>query len=297
MYYQLLTPPLIDEALRFIKVKEYLCTDLSQKLLTYKKGQQASKDCLFLLLDTNNRICGILCLCSNGRILHFLPFDDFCTEIATITIKLLVDFYGPSSMHTLFCVVGMDTGSEFLGNCAIRAGLKSSLEITDFQLMIFQPQESVDDASILQKKLDGYTLHHCLLTDIDLLDDLNNAYYYEEVLPKYLKCNKFILHKELEKTLQNQTIYALLDANKIAIAKVATNAIGLHWCQLGGVYTDPQFRNQGCASFLVAYIAKKLKRSGYNSVLFVKKENIPAIRVYTKIGFKQKTGFKIIYFK
>jgi len=296
MFYQLLTPSLIDKTIEFIKPNEYLCTGLSEKLLAFKKMPTISKEHFFLLFNDNNDICGILCFCSNGRVLHFLPFTEFSSEIFSCTIKLLQNFYS-RTIHTLFCIVGMGSGCDFLTKCAIQAGLSSPQIEIDYTLMVFKQQIPTKNTLSIQKTNLGLSLHRCFLQDLDLLDDLNTAYYFEEVFSPFFKCNKFILRKELEKSLQNQITYALITEKNIAVSKVATNAIGLNWCQLGGVYTHPLYRNKGCASSLVSYIAQKLKVSGFNTVLFVKKNNIAAIKTYLKAGFVKKDIFKIIYFK
>ncbi|ULQ59196.1 GNAT family N-acetyltransferase [Brucepastera parasyntrophica] len=101
--------------------------------------------------------------------------------------------------------------------------------------------------------------------------------------------------KNLSEALKVQHIY-LLYSGGCPLAKAGTNALGLFWDQLGGVYTLPQYRGQGLATALVSHLVRKRLVLGRKVVLFVKVLNPAAKKVYEKIGFKTDAGFRISYF-
>ena len=57
---------------------------------------------------------------------------------------------------------------------------------------------------------------------------------------------------------------------------------------IGGVYTHPKFRNRGYATSVVSYWVMEAFKHTRNACLWVRSDNIPAIRLYNKIGFKFK---------
>ncbi|MHA1469231.1 MAG: GNAT family N-acetyltransferase, partial [Candidatus Asgardarchaeia archaeon] len=62
------------------------------------------------------------------------------------------------------------------------------------------------------------------------------------------------------------------------------------------VYTHPSFRNKGLATSVCSAISKELLSLSKEVILWVAKDNLPAIRVYEKIGFK-KTKYILLGFK
>jgi GNAT superfamily N-acetyltransferase len=53
-----------------------------------------------------------------------------------------------------------------------------------------------------------------------------------------------------------------------------------------GVYTDPAFRGKGFSTSTMSALVKELFRLRVRPSLWVAEENVPAVRVYEKIGFK-----------
>ncbi|MGC9209332.1 MAG: GNAT family N-acetyltransferase [Nitrososphaeria archaeon] len=56
---------------------------------------------------------------------------------------------------------------------------------------------------------------------------------------------------------------------------------------IGGVVTREEFRNRGFATSVVSKLAYYIIKGGKIASLYVREDNIPAIRVYKKIGFKE----------
>ena len=122
------------------------------------------------------------------------------------------------------------------------------------------------------KKLDynlppQIVLRKCLPEDDEGLYVLQKQYELVEVLPPGTEHNPARCRLALQKSLKSQLIFALFD-NGSAVAKAGTNAVGVNFAQIGGVFTDVKYRNKGFAAFLTNYIAHKLCKNGKRVVLF-----------------------------
>jgi hypothetical protein len=61
---------------------------------------------------------------------------------------------------------------------------------------------------------------------------------------------------------------------------------------IGGVYTHPNHRNKGYATLATSTVTEEALKHAETAALFVRSDNLPAIRVYEKIGYK-KIGEKL----
>jgi RimJ/RimL family protein N-acetyltransferase len=61
---------------------------------------------------------------------------------------------------------------------------------------------------------------------------------------------------------------------------------------IGGVYTAPDHRNKGYASLATSAVTREALRKAEKAALFVRSDNLPAISVYEKIGYR-KIGEKL----
>ena len=65
---------------------------------------------------------------------------------------------------------------------------------------------------------------------------------------------------------------------------------------LGGVYTLPKYRNCGLAKALLNGVTQQFAARAKKCTLFVRTQNLAAIKVYEKTGFKKFCNFEIIYY-
>ena len=131
--------------------------------------------------------------------------------------------------------------------------------------------------------------------DAAVLLSLELEYQKEEVFLDSSLINNSQIYHNLRTSLLEQEVY-YVTSGIVPIAKAGTNAIGQKWNQIGGVYTEKDFRSKGLSSWLMDYILNILESDGKKTVLFVKEENIAAEKVYTKLGFEKKKNFNIIYY-
>lgn len=132
----------------------------------------------------------------------------------------------------------------------------------------------------------------CGENDVERLCPLQEAYEAEELGKKTRKNGGQALRLRMRYTLQNQTILAYADGDQF-LAKAGTNAKGIQWCQIGGVYTRPHIRGNGIAGVLLESLVRDIHREHKSAVLFVRPKNKAAIRVYRKTGFIECGGFRI----
>ncbi len=176
--------------------------------------------------------------------------------------------------NKIFCVLGISKDTE---------NIKKILKVTSF---------STNEYSLLKENSSKqYSIEKNLLKikkarkkDTISLFPLEKAYILEEVLVESSLLNQQAVLLNLKKTCTNQSVF-YGSLNKEIIAKVNTNGQGFGYNQIGGVYTKPEYRNQGISTYLMKILLNEIHISGKNAVLYVKKENKPALALYKKLGF------------
>ncbi len=141
-----------------------------------------------------------------------------------------------------------------------------------------------------------FKIVRCGIRDADVLMPLQLAYEAEEVLPPCRTQNPAVTRKNLERILKTEYVVALQNSRGEPAAKANTNAVGIRWAQIGGVYTAPDFRRKGCASLLVETLAEKIVASNRLPVLYARNGNEAAQKAYTALGFTKTGGFTIAYY-
>jgi len=146
----------------------------------------------------------------------------------------------------------------------------------------FNSSYSQDDIVICEKK------------DAPALMKLHTGFLKEEVLPAGKELYMPSLLHDLEKILSTQTTIAIKGKDGF-IGKAQTNAASPKFIQIGGVYTLPQYRKQGCAELLTKTISNQILSKDKFPILFVNKRNKPAVSLYKKCGFKAFGTFCVVY--
>lgn len=124
---------------------------------------------------------------------------------------------------------------------------------------------------------------------------LQIAYEVEEVLLPGRRANPAASKASLTESLKHQLVLVAYYHGE-AIGRVATNARGYTFAQIGGVYTDPAWRGKGLARWLMSHLISRLDETGYGASLFVKPNNVAALRLYERLGFSFESDFRISYY-
>ncbi len=269
----------INIALEFLIPHEYKCMSLVSHLLRH---DSINSDTIYIVKKKGTQILietirGIFLLTNTGILLHFFLA---CSEEKKLKSILKRKY--------LFSLAGTEKSSSFF-EFVFRN--KSSL-INIYHLMVYKPDCT---NSIFLRKIDTekFKIYKCNISDTEKLFNLQMAYQIEEVLPSGKNISDNACRKILIDRLKEQMVFAILDieSNKF-VSMAGTNAIGVHFVQLGGIYTEKKFRNLGLAQYLVRHILSSINK---NVSLFVRKDNLPAINAYTKSGFCILDTYKICY--
>ena len=165
-------------------------------------------------------------------------------------------------------------------------------QINDYKLMVLPHQQFQDS----QKLYNDDFIMRCTENDMENLFEIERNYLQDEVAVRGQKVSDAEVSMRLRQILKNQLYFALISDDKI-VSKAYTNAIGKNWIQIGGVYTFFQFRQNGYAALTVSTLCKRILQAHKNISLFVKTKNLPAQRLYQKIGFTFHSDYKIVYFE
>ena len=217
------------------------------------------------------------------------------------------------------CVNGEAEASHFIMKIFAELG-RTPLHINEYALMTLseaalkkleaKSERYAAPSKGLQTSLDRHTARdagekacrekfkivRCGIKDADALMPLQLAYEAEEVLPPCRTQNPAVTRKNLERILKTEYVLALQNSDGAPAAKANTNAVGIRWAQIGGVYTVPDFRRKGCASLLVTTLAEKIVASKRFPVLYARNGNEGAQKAYSAIGFIKTGGFTIAYY-
>ncbi|MGI5097725.1 GNAT family N-acetyltransferase [Treponema socranskii] len=218
------------------------------------------------------------------------------------------------------CVNGEADASHFIMNILAELG-RTPLHINEYALMTLseaalknlkaKSERYAAPSKGLQTSLDRHTarggtvekaacekfkIFRCGIRDADELMPLQLAYEAEEVLPPCRTQNPAVTRKNLERILKTEYVVALQNSRGEPAAKANTNAVGIRWAQIGGVYTVPDFRRKGYASILVETLAEKIVESNRLPVLYARNGNEGAQKAYAALGFTKTGGFTIAYY-
>lgn len=128
------------------------------------------------------------------------------------------------------------------------------------------------------------------------LFDIQKKYEIEEVL---LPGNTFSPNATLEhlrQTLREQ-IVLVAELDGVPVGKVNTNARGMFYDQVGGMFTERALRSRGVGTALMLRLLQRIAADRKSATLFVKKDNVAALRLYRGIGFSVEDEFRITYYR
>lgn len=187
------------------------------------------------------------------------------------------------------CISGESKGTELIKN-TLKNELVEPYQINHYKLMtaaeIINPPEGLsNDDQIIR----------CTQDDMELLFPIQKKYMNEEVAPFGKRASDAEVSIGLRQILKNQLCLALTCDDEV-VAKANTNAIGINWVQLGGIYTHPLYRRNGYAWQLVSAICRRTYKAGKKTALFVKDINVPAMELYKKLGFTDSGLYEICYY-
>lgn len=267
--------PLAEDLLR---KNEYGYVSACGKFLS----RDPSNDNVWSLRKKNGEISGLLISCGSA----LLPV--FCGECEIPNIKFLKGFLKKKKFHS---AQGVTEEVKILENALEKIGMVSN-DIFDYDLM------SLDDLHIKKSSSAGpqnLILRVPQLIDLDAAAPLQAGYEKEEVLPKGAAFSPAASRLNITNIIAKGQILAA-ELNGKLVGKINVSAVSFTRFLAGGVYVHPDFRGLGIAKRMTEEFIASLVSQGKGVTLFVKKNNIPARKIYTDIGFKITGDYRIVYY-
>ncbi|MDR3020809.1 MAG: GNAT family N-acetyltransferase [Treponema sp.] len=143
--------------------------------------------------------------------------------------------------------------------------------------------------------LENLTLRKASLIDLDNLAPLQAGYEKEEVLPKGSVFSPAASRINLSNLIAKSHVM-LAEYNGRVVGKINISGVSFTRYQVGGVYVHPDFRGKGIARRMAKEFITSLINEGRGVSLFVKKNNMPARRLYTGLGLRIIGNYRITYY-
>ncbi len=128
------------------------------------------------------------------------------------------------------------------------------------------------------------------------LFDIQKKYEIEEVLLPGSTFSPGATLEHLKQTLRDQ-IVLVAEVEGVPVGKVNTNARGIFYDQVGGMFTERSLRSRGVGTALMLRLLQRIAADRKTATLFVKKDNVAALRLYAGIGFSVEDEFRITYYR
>jgi len=313
------------ETLRFLKAYEGRCVALMEKVL---KNQSTT----YLLVEKESDIVGVFNFSLGGSVLHCLPFAQKLSKESKRRIGEATEIFSPFfAENEVFCINGETDGSILIENAIRLAGIQEVAEARSYYRMEYEAERDTiqrgyaeyeakeEEIAEKNERADYYGLENtsekpieskdgtlalkntgeiikCTAQNFEELVPLQFEYEKVEVLIEGMEANLSECRLGLIGKLKSQDIYANVLGGEI-VAKAGTNAKGINWIQIGGVYTKPLYRKLGIAAKLVSHIAQIALSSDKQVTLFVRELNTKAFHSYERAGFVRKGSWRIVYYK
>ncbi|MCX7788599.1 MAG: GNAT family N-acetyltransferase [Spirochaetes bacterium] len=280
----------LSKAIQFIGEKEWVCEHLFTRLLKKQRQKCIAPDHVWISYE-NGSPAGILYLSNQGLLLPYLPFLDAKSNLSMATEDYLEDLDSlkrllfPKTIR-IYSIVGK---LLFVQAMEELFGFNEGVSV-DYHLMT----RSQADPLPPLPNLPSLHIRKATRDDIERILPLQILYEKEEVLIRPDLMDPAKTRKDLDLALREQIIL-LGEIEGKAVTKAGTNAQGLLYHQIGGVFTDPNYRGRHFARALMIRLLQQIHGEGKNACLFVKTQNKTAIHLYEELGFQIREAFRIHY--
>ena len=277
-------------------------------------------------------IAGVISVSKSGTVLHCLPFAAQLSAESRNRIGEATEIFAPFfAENPIFCISGDAAGSALLENAMRLSASQNVLEAHAYYRMEYDEERDTiirraeekkvreDNHAVREERVQNYglsvsadsaldssdddtvalrdtgTIVKCTVRDVSSLLPLQMAYDKTEVLLQGMEADEDECRLRLTGQLKLQDVFADVIGGEF-VAKAGTNARGVNWVQLGGVYTKPLYRRLGIAARLVSHAAQFAAAQGKQTTLFVKELNTRAFHSYERAGFVRRGAYRIIYY-
>lgn len=292
--------------LKFLARYEEICVQLSAQM-------RKTSDNVYVVFASEvseQDLYGIVSV--RKTILHCLPYanSEEPTAMQKDFVQSFTDFFCAERFDMPVCVNGTHSGTALILEALslleyvpsqINEYNLMKLDIGEFKGKVRQKAWLAERRRFAQKH--GIEVLRCR-RDIPaemrgMLFELQKQYELEEVVPSCLSFDENLCRLRLANSFRTQYILALLKKEgdkELLVSKAGTNAVGIKCAQIGGVFTHSEYRGRGFCSYLMGVLMFKIVKMRYIPVLFVKKQNELAVKLYASLGFTKIADYTIGYF-
>lgn len=284
--------------MRFLCRYESLCVQFSAILKKNISGAYA-----VYINESFQDLYGIFCV--KKTVFHLLPFvkAGFGTTLQDDFVNSFVNFYKSGKFKSPLCVNGTKDGTSLILRCFEKLNFLPA-QVNEYNLLKLENKGfllNLKKKPAQSAQIEEFQIIHCkndMSTEekIKLLE-LQKSYEQEEVVPECFDFDEDFCRLRFLNSLRTQFVLALKNEENQFVAKAGTNAMGFKFVQLGGIFTQKDFRGRHYAKILLQVLLFRLLKIRKSVVLFVKKQNIPANKLYNSLSFKKISDYSIAYFK
>jgi ribosomal protein S18 acetylase RimI-like enzyme len=282
-----------DLCFQFLEKNENINVSAMTSFLSYQRQFFPRKKPMYILFDgTQEEIVGMIIYSVNGSCLAVFS-EKFKLEI----LNQAFDELFKQSNQRFFSLLGPKATIDAMIHPILHARKKAVHFRVEYKTLCLDQDYGLSNIKIKtnEKLKENFVLKRLFVSDLEKILDLQIAYEKEEVLIPGHRLNPGFTEKQLRQALKIQHMYGLF-YKKTLVSKVSTNSLGHNFDQIGGVYTKPEFRNKGLASYLMYYLIEDIFSRNKGLSLFVKTKNASALALYDKLGFREFGPFSIAYY-
>ncbi len=273
------------EFIKFIIRNEWKSVSLSSRFVNSDdsiKHPSDITDTIFCLIGkTPQMVKGILLLSREGLLLPL--FDDDISDIVHSGFENIHNLF--QKKGKVFCILGYTPDVlKILDNTGLSIDTERKYNLLEH--IASSPFRNPENLPV--------KIRRAGIEDTEKLYHLEKKYMLEEVLIHRENFKEKAVLRNLKKTCTSQIVF-YIEQKGVTASKANTNAIGINYAQIGGVFTDYIYRRKGYSSLVMERLIFELAGMRKKSILFVQKSNLPANTLYRKLGFSKKGDYRITY--
>ncbi len=279
-----LTDELLGPLVRFIGPRESGCVPFTEQLHEERRLQLPPRRHFRAVVrrETSDKITGAILQNVNG--VYYPVLHPSRPDIERQAVAMLL-----RGSRRIFSILGR--APDVLALEAVFP--RSASQQLDYHLM---SQSTPPPEVALPRLPRGMTVREVGEEATRYLFDIQKRYEIEEVLLPGNTFSPSATFDHLRRTLREQ-IVLVAEVDGTPIGKVNTNARGIFYDQVGGMYTERRVRSRGVGSALMLRLLQRIAAEHKSAALFVKKNNAAALRLYQGIGFAIEDEFRISYYR
>lgn len=278
-----LTEERLGPLVRFLCLREAGCVSFTERLHRDRRiAMPPQRECSVVIrIDAARTITGAILQNLNG--VYYPVLDSTRPSVEPEAVARLF-----RSSRRIFSILGRASDVTALE----AAFSRTPAQYLEYHLMSQVEPPPEPSLPLLPREM---TVRRVTSDEAGWLFDIQKEYEIEEVLLPGNRFHAGAALDHLRRTIRDQ-IVLVAEVDGRPIGKVNTNARGIFFDQVGGMFTERSLRSRGVGTALMLRLLQRIGEEHKSASLFVKKDNAPALRLYRGIGFAIEDEFRISYY-